>query len=103
MNEIRFNDRIFFIVFYPKVKEFSFFWINDLAILSNATTENFRHTSLPFLIINVHSGPIPVAWCIFFFYFQVFQIKSTSILTYATLAIKKSCTSMWSRRVLTGS
>nr|DAX33180.1 MAG TPA: hypothetical protein [Caudoviricetes sp.] len=50
----------------------SILWIDDLAILSNVTTKNFCHTSIPFLIINVHSGLIPVAWCIFFFYFQVF-------------------------------
>nr|DAX98120.1 MAG TPA: hypothetical protein [Caudoviricetes sp.] len=39
----------------------------------------------------------------FFFIFKFFHVKSTSILNDATLAIKKSCTSMWSRRVLTGS
>nr|DAX99363.1 MAG TPA: hypothetical protein [Caudoviricetes sp.] len=40
----------------------------------------------------------------FLFYFSsVYLLKSTSILNDATLAIKKSCTSMWSRRVLTGS
>nr|DAU75965.1 MAG TPA: hypothetical protein [Caudoviricetes sp.] len=62
------------------MEESSIFWIDDLAILSNVTTKNFCHASLPFLIINVHSGLIPVAWCILFFYFQVYVYKSTSFL-----------------------
>nr|DAO56782.1 MAG TPA: hypothetical protein [Bacteriophage sp.] len=53
------------------MEESSILWIDDLAILSNVTTDNFRHTSLPFLIINVHSGPIPVAWCVSFLFLSV--------------------------------
>lgn len=102
MNEIRFNDRIFFIIFYPKVKEFSFFWINNLTVLLYITAEYFFHIEILLSILLNYSGPVPVAWCIFFFYFQVFQIKSTSILNDATLVIKKSCTSMRLRRFITG-
>ena len=84
------------------MEESPILWIDDLAILSNVTTENFCHTSLPFLIINVHSGPIPVAWYTVFLFSSFYHLKRTSIFIDATLVIKKSCTSMRLRRFITG-